>query len=189
MAPAGTSLGGESRWRCPSPRARRASACRRRANVKVLRHVAREQLRPERPVDARLSPDQCRLKPASREIRAARDSPASPGPMSIGRPVRGNGATNVVPALLERDPLAVRRRRELRRVVAAHVLDLVATGKRRSADRRRRRSAGRDFPLRDVAEDRCACRCRRTPGHCRPRARARARRPRPARRRCRCSSP
>ncbi len=43
----------------------------------------------------RLSPDQCRKKPASREIRCTGYALVV-GPISIGRPVLGNGATKVL---------------------------------------------------------------------------------------------
>ena len=55
--------------------------------------------------------------------------------MSIGRPVRGNGATNVLNRSSNAIHLPSGDRRVLRRVVAAHVHDLVAARQRRVAGR------------------------------------------------------
>ena len=98
-------------------------------NVNVSAEIAREQLRPERPIDAAAV-----ARPVQIETGVARDAlhgirlrRRSDVDRTAGaRKRRDEG----LEPLLEREPLSIGRRRELRRVVAAHVLDFVASGQR-----------------------------------------------------------
>ena len=95
----------------------------RKANV-----LARSRVKYSGPSDQwtrRLSPDQWRYEPASREI-CVTGKVVPFGPRSIARPERGNDGDEGVPPLRERHVLAVGRRLDLRGVVRLEVNDLVA---------------------------------------------------------------
>ena len=131
IAPSGTSvLRGEAdvdalRFRLVRRLSRLAS---RKVNV-----FERSRVKSSGPIDQwtwRLSPDQWMLKPASREMRAvgiALDRRTEIDRTAGVRERRDEG----VPALLERDPLAVGRRHDLGRVVGLEVDDVVAARQRR----------------------------------------------------------